>query len=170
MFRLPADVFVVGGETFMQIFYFDIPCFDGTVDERSIGTVAEWVTVSDSCLMNKFSFFFQAFDDVLVAIFAETAGVFWEFIGEIAGHIQRISDDINAGLFCNAEVIFTVCRCNMDETYTIIGAYIVVIENLKCAVCAVFCKIREERFIGPSFEIGTFESGDNFIIFCFFEE
>ena len=82
--------------------------------------------------MNEFTLFFQAFDNIFVAVFAEASGIFGEFISEVAGHIQRVGNDIDTGFFGNAEVVFAVCRSNMDETDTVIGADVIVIEDLEC--------------------------------------
>ena len=167
---LPADRFVGREKFFVEILYFDVPCFDGPVDERGIGTVAERIAVGDGRLMDEFALIFEAADDILVAIFTESSGVFGDLIGEVTGSIQRIGDGHDPGFPADPEVIFAVCRGDVDQADTVIDTDVIIVEYPEGTFRSKFSEVGEERFVSPVFQLAAFHFGDDLKVLLLAEE
>ncbi len=116
----PVDFFVVFDQTLFDRFYFNKPGGDGTVNERSIRSPAEWVAMAECCVGKHLPFLFKATQDHFVGILNVHPCKIAHLCSECP-LLCHWADQRYPCLLTSLKILLSKCRCHMDNPGTCFG-------------------------------------------------
>ena len=126
--------------------------------------------MDDRRLVDELPLGLEALDDVLVAVLAETALVLRNHVGERTGVVERVGESRHARFLADAEVVFAVGRCDVDEADAVVGRDVVVVQDPERAFRALVGEIREDRLVFGPLQRRALELGDDLVLLRLLED
>mmetsp|Transcript_7226 Transcript_7226/g.14933 ORF Transcript_7226/g.14933 Transcript_7226/m.14933 type:complete len:362 (-) Transcript_7226:516-1601(-) len=160
MFRNPSDIFVVFDNLVADFFHLDEPRGDRFVDERCIGSPAEWIRVHKHVLLDQTTALFDIGNQRVVGLLDVNAlgdgNLFSEKTISIdgAGKVSSLFD--NSVGHANAEIVLSESGCLVNNSGTGIVGDVGIGHDLEVGFRTR--EIVKEWLVSLSLEIGTHKS------------
>ena len=135
--RNPVDGVVVADQIVFYRCHLDEPGFSCIVDQWCITTPAVWIFMLEFRCFEEFSFFVQIYQNLRIRIFYKNICIRC-FFGQMTFSVYKLYER-QVVIASDTAVVFTECRCDMNDTGTIAHGYISITGNKMSFLFLFFC-------------------------------
>ena len=165
--RNPVDCVVISDQVIFDCCHLDKPGFSCIVDQWCVASPAVWIFMLEFRSIEEFAFFVQVCENHRVCFLYENASV-WSLFCQVTLSVYELYE-WKVIVTSDSAVVFTKCRCDMNDTCTIahsnvcVTCYEMSFLFLFCCCFSCTCKKWLILFV---FQICSFVGFQNFV--CFF--